>query len=290
MALKIVTADQRMARPAGRKIVIAGLHGIGKTWLARSLDPVTTLVTDMEAGSLALEGWGGTSIPVESWDDSRNLACLIGGPSPHRRPDENYSQAHYDYCAKESPEVVEMLATKIKTVFWDSITEMTRLSLHWSRGQPAAFSEKTGKPDGRGAYGLLATEGLDLFRHLQHAAHHNIIIVGGLKLEKDEYGRSSWSMMVEGGKIERELPGIFDNVMTLAEMKTEDGVSFRALVCQGLNKDGYPAKDRSGRLDMIEEPNLTKLIDKMNGGARRDQSVTSIPGVTVPATGAPPPF
>jgi hypothetical protein len=38
-------------------------------------------------------------------------------------------------------------------------------------------------------------------------------------------------------------------VITLAEMKADDGTSYRAFVCHTLNPWGYPAKDRSGRLD-----------------------------------------
>jgi len=39
-------------------------------------------------------------------------------------------------------------------------------------------------------------------------------------------------------------------------------------VCQTLNQWGYPAKDRSGRLDAIEEPDLGRLMRKIAGPAR----------------------
>ena len=39
----------------------------------------------------------------------------------------------------------------------------------WSKQQPEAVSERTGKPDVRGAYGLLAREMITLLKHLQHA-------------------------------------------------------------------------------------------------------------------------
>ncbi|MDO8284896.1 MAG: hypothetical protein Q7T69_07815, partial [Rhodoferax sp.] len=35
-----------------------------------------------------------------------------------------------------------------------------------------------------------------------------------------------------------------------------------------LNSWGYPAKDRSGRLDAIEEPNLGRLMKKIAGPAK----------------------
>ena len=40
----------------------------------------------------------------------------------------------------------------------------------WAKTRPEAFSDKTGKPDTRGAYGLLAREVIALLKHLQHAA------------------------------------------------------------------------------------------------------------------------
>jgi hypothetical protein len=43
---------------------------------------------------------------------------------------------------------------RYETIFIDSITVAGRLCLQWCRGQPEAFSERTGKPDLRGAYGL----------------------------------------------------------------------------------------------------------------------------------------
>ena len=64
--------------------------------------------------------------------------------------------------------------------------------------------------------------------------------------------------------------GIVDQVMTLAEIKPDAApgqpavASFRGLVCQTLNPWGYPAKDRSGRLDLTEPPDLGALIAKIN--------------------------
>ena len=50
--------------------------------------------------------------------------------------------------------------------------------------------------------------------------------------------------------------------MTLAEIKAEDGSPYRAFVTHTLNPYGYPAKDRSGQLDLLEPPNLRALIQK----------------------------
>ena len=54
----------------------------------------------------------------------------------------------------------------------------------------------------------------------------------------------------------------------MAEMKPEEGPSYRAFVCHTLNPWSYPAKDRSGRLAVIEEPHLGRLMDKIKQPAR----------------------
>ena len=46
----------------------------------------------------------------------------------------------------------------------------------------------------------------------------------------------------------------------------ENTGTYRAFVCQTLNEWGHPAKDRSGKLDVLEEPHLGKLLTKMSGG------------------------
>ena len=51
----------------------------------------------------------------------------------------------------------------------------------------------------------------------------------------------------------------------MAEIKGEGDILQRGFVCQTLNPWGYPAKDRSGRLDLIEPPHLGQLMDKIRG-------------------------
>ena len=71
-------------------------------------------------------------------------------------------------------------------------------------------------------------------------------------------------MQIEGSKTGRELPGIVDEVITMASLTTDDGKQFRAFICHTMNQWGYPAKDRSGKLNLLEEPNLQKLFAKMS--------------------------
>jgi hypothetical protein len=49
----------------------------------------------------------------------------------------------------------------------------------------------------------------------------------------------------------------------MVSMKDDSGKLVRKFVCHTLNAAGYPAKDRSGRLNEIEEAHLGKLLAKI---------------------------
>jgi hypothetical protein len=286
MAL-IVTADQRLAQQSAVDLVIAGPSGIGKTSLARTLDPGKTLLVDMEAGMLALDDWPGDSLDVRAasialnlhpWDFLRALGALVSGPNPAADASRPYSAEHFAWAQKTLGARSEVLG-KYDTLFFDSITEAARLAFSWAKAQPEAFN-KEGKPDNRGAYGLLGQEmvgGGGLLNQLKHCPDKNVVFVGILEKKTDDFGRSSWQLQVDGGKTQLELPGIVDQVVSMVELKTDDGTSYRAFVCHTINPWGYPAKDRSGRLDVIEEPHLGKLIAKIKGAKRGDQMVYGLP-------------
>jgi len=142
------------------------------------------------------------------------------------------------------------------------------LCFQWCRGQAEAFSDKTGKSDIRGAYGLHGREMIAWLTHLQHTRGKNVIFVGVLDEKLDDFNRRVFSPQIDGAKTGLELPGIVDEVLTLAEIKDEAGKPYRAFVCQTLNPWGFPAKDRSGRLDIVEEPHLGRLFEKIRSPAK----------------------
>jgi hypothetical protein len=266
MALPIITADQRLAERRGVKGVLVGKAGIGKTSQLWALDAESTLFMDLEAGDLAVEGWAGDTVRPRTWKECCDVAVFVGGPNPALRDDQSFSQAHYDAVCARYGDPAQL--AKYQTIFVDSITVAGRLCLQWCKGQPQAYSEKTGKPDSRGAYGLLGQEMIALLTHLQHARGRNVWFVGILEEKVDDYNRRIHQLQIDGSKTGLELPGIVDEVITLAELKAEDGTGYRAFVCHTLNPWGYPAKDRSGRLDLVEEPHLGRLMQKIASAAR----------------------
>lgn len=280
--MKIIKAEERLKSNPKVNIAIFGPSGVGKTTLARTLDPKTTLFVDLEAGTLAIQDWAGDVIDVRAaaqeygkfpWEISRALALYIGGHDPS---DVNgaYSKPAYEAVASAFKDID---LAKYSTIFVDSITVAGRECFKYSQTDPGAYSEKTGKPDMRGAYGVLGREMMRWLTHLQHS-NKSIVVVGILNREEDDLKRVSWEPQIEGSKTARELPGIFDQVATLQNFKTEDGQMYRGLCCQQQNPWGYPAKDRSGRLDLIEQPHLGKLMNKIREGKRIDTNlITAIP-------------
>ena len=91
------------------------------------------------------------------------------------------------------------------------------------------------------------------------------LFVGILDQKLDDFNRKVFVPQIDGSKTGLELPGIVDQVITMAEIKGEGDILQRGFVCQTLNPWGYPAKDRSGRLDLIEPPHLGQLMNKISG-------------------------
>jgi hypothetical protein len=266
--LPIISADERLKETRGIKGCIFGKSGIGKTSLLWTLNPKATLFFDLEAGDLAVEGWQGDTIRPKTWEECCDFAVFIGGPNRALRPDQKFSSKHYDEVCQKfgDPTILD----KYDTIFIDSITVAGRLCFGYCQGQPEAFSEKTGKPDTRGAYGLHGREMIGWLTHLQHTRTKNIWFVGILDEKLDDFNRKYFQPQIEGSKTGLELPGIVDQVITMAEVQPEDKdqKAYRAFICQTINPFNYPAKDRSRRLEIFEEPHLGRLMEKIRSEAK----------------------
>ena len=104
---------------------------------------------------------------------------------------------------------------------------------------------------------------------LQHARVRTVALVAVLEKSIDELNVASWQPQIEGNKTGRELPAIVDEIITMQWIDFGDRKPVRTFVCANPNPWGYPAKDRSGRLEQLEPPNLGALIEKLTGPSQR---------------------
>lgn len=281
MSLAIIGAEERLKEKNGCKIVVCGESGVGKTSLLKTLDEKTTFFIDLEAGDQSVQELKNLkgSRPT-TWQDCRDLAVIIGGPNPSVKDNEHYSQQHYDTLMASYGSMAEEMQ-KFQTYFVDSITVAARLCFKWCSNQEINYT-KSGALELRQVYGHHAREMMTWLIHLQHMRQKNVIFVGILDRKLDAAERPIYELQIEGGKTSRELPGIVDQVITMASLKLQDDTELkRYFVCSPLNKDGFPAKDRSGKLAIIEEPHLGNIISKINGNLINEKSQQTTKGVIV---------
>jgi AAA domain len=260
-SMKIITADTTgTTDQRGAKMLIAGPTGVGKTSLLRTVDLASTLFIDIEAGDLAVQDLAIDTLRPRTWPECRDLAVALAGANPAVPADACYSGAHYTAAHDRFGDPGKL--GQYTTFFVDSITAAGRLCFAWSSQQPEAVSER-GRKDLRSVYGLHAREMLAWLMHLQQARAINVVLLGVLETVTDDFNRTEHRLQLEGARTGRELPAIIDEVITYQWINFGDGVLTRSFICTAPNRWNYPAKDRSGRLDLLEEPDLGKLITRL---------------------------
>lgn len=184
------------------------------------------IIISAEAGLLSLEGEDIPYINIQSYEDLK----------------EAYQFVVSDECAD------------FKSIAIDSISEI---------GEVILSHEKKINKDGRAAYGEMATQVLELMRAFRDIEGKNIYFSAKCEKQQDETGRLLYSPSMPGSKLGQQIPYLVDEVLALRMEKDADGEVQRALMCAS---DGlWQAKDRSGKLDQWEAPDLGAIIEKIGG-------------------------
>lgn len=225
MSIRLISTRD-IAIQYGVKIMIYGKAGVGKTMLCSTApDPV---IFSAEAGLLSLRNYNIPVIQIKTVDD------LI---SAHR-------------WAESSEE-----AKQFRTICIDSITEV---------GEVVLLNAKKSVKDPRQAYTELIDKMSKTIRAFRDLKGKNVYMVANQELTKDDFtGINTNGPSMPGSKLSQQLPYLFDEVFNLGIHKDNSGKSYRYLRTQPDIQ--YEAKDRSGRLNTIEFPNLTYIIDKILG-------------------------
>lgn len=232
MAVKIKSI-KNMVNQSGIKILVHGPAGAGKTVLCCTAGE-PTLIISAESGLLSVRDAPDyiKCAEVDSLDDLEDL---------------------YDFLVEDGGETFKWVAL-------DSITEIAERILH---------KEKADNKDPRAAYGKLTDHVMDLLRRFRDLRGYNVVMsCKQSRIQGD--GPTFFGPMMPGQQLPQQIPYLFDEVFALRVEKDEDGENYRVL--QTSRDAQYEAKDRSGALDMFEEPNLKKIAQKILGKVQKREN------------------
>lgn len=209
----------------GVKLLAYGQAGAGKTSLIRTLPD--PVVLSAEGGLLSIQDADIPFIEIANMDDLREA---------------------YEWC-RESAE-----AAQFQSIALDSISEVAEVVLQY---------ELKRNKDGRAAYGELNTVMQELIRAFRDLPGKHVYMSAKLEKSQDEMGKLLYNPSMPGKSLTQGLPYFFDEVMALRVERDAEGNTQRAIMC---DSDGvWLAKDRSGKLDMWEAPDLGAIISKIGG-------------------------
>ena len=207
----------------GVKLLVYGQAGAGKTSLIPTLPSPITL--SAEAGLLSIAGADVPYIEIASIQDLHEALEWLT-------------------CSDE--------ASAFQSVAIDSISEIAEVVL---------TDEKRVAKDPRQAYGAMQDAMSGIIRAFRDLPGKHVYMSAKLDKSQDEMGRILYAPSMPGAKAGQQLPYFFDEVLALRVEKDAEGVPQRALMC---DSDGlWLAKDRSGRLDAWEAPDLGAVIAKI---------------------------
>jgi hypothetical protein len=199
--------------------------GAGKTFSTQSM-PGKVLVISAEAGLLSIKDAPNVSaIEVSNYDDLREV-----------------------YAALKSGELV------YDSVCLDSVSEISEILLVHEKGR---------NKDGRMAYQNVSEAVTSLMRSFRDLDMHVLFLCKEGKENND--GVFFFGPKMASKPLGDAITYFFDEVLALRviEDQDDDGNPVAARWLQTRIGQGYTAKDRSGKLEAFEEPNLTALITKL---------------------------
>jgi phage nucleotide-binding protein len=211
----------------GVKVLVYGQAGAGKTSLIKTLPQ--PIVLSAEGGLLSIQD---ADLPFIEISDMETL------------------REAYTWLTQADE------AKAFQSVALDSISEIAEVVLN---------AEKKATKDPRQAYGAMQEQMADIIRAFRDLPGRHVYMSAKLEKTQDEMGRVLYAPSMPGNKTGQALPYFFDEVLALRVEKDSDGATQRALMC---DSDGlWLAKDRSGKLDAWEAPDLSAVFAKIGGKA-----------------------
>lgn len=224
MGIKITSISEALENN-GLKILVHGMAGSGKTVLCATTGK-PTLIVSAESGLLSIAG----------------------------APD--HIKTTVVKTIAELEEVYDYVEQNIDDFEWvciDSISEIAEVLL---------AEEKRISKDPRQAYGNLSDRMLGILRSFRDLPNMNVIMSCKQQLVTDaDTNTSRYLPLLPGKSLTNSIAYLFDEVFALRVEKDDDGEDYRTI--QTGRDRNYEAKDRSGVLEMFEEPSIRKIAEKI---------------------------
>lgn len=207
----------------GVKCLVYGQSGVGKTTACATADNV--LIISAESGLLSIKEKAVDYVEIASAEELMDVYVSI---------------------------VSDKELEKYDCIALDSISEIAELIL----------KEEMGKSkDGRKAYMEMQNKMLGIIRAFRDIKGRHVIFSAKEDRASDSNGGIYRQPSFPGSKTGPNSPYFFDEVFYLYAKTNEDGTKERIFLTDG--DDTFMAKDRSGKLDYIENPDFQHVFNKI---------------------------
>lgn len=207
----------------GFKILVYGREGSGKTRLCATMP--NPIILSAEAGLLSLSEY---DLPFIEIKDVKDLSDA------------------YKWLTETEE------GRKYESICLDSISEICETIL---------AHEKEKVKDPRQAYGAMNEKIISLVKLFRDLPGRNVYMSAKMNRMEDSFGQVVYAPSLPGKAASQDLPYFFDGVCALRVERDQEGKPHRMLMTQ---PDGqWTAKDRSGKLEMWENPDLGAIIEKI---------------------------
>lgn len=143
---------------------------------------------------------------------------------------------------------------------WVFIDSLTEISDRCNKYFKSKYPQKEKTYDRWDDYQLLMTTLIKAFRD---AKDYNVVCTCLPVVEKDENNRRFIGPNVVGNALRQILTSFFDEVFYMTNIQGDDGQEYRTFITGPFER--YPGKDRSGKLNLFEPPNLSHVYQKIIG-------------------------
>lgn len=231
MAVKIQSVKEA-AEDTGVKILVHGPAGSGKTTLCVTTGEPTLLIS-AEAGLLSIKN-APDYIHTAVVESIKDIGELFDGL--------------YDGS------IMYEEGVPYRWIALDSLTEI---------GEQVLTHAKKMSNDPRKSYPQYQSDMIEMVKMFRDLRGYNVIMTCKQQRVKDEStGVTTYEPTMPGNKLGPELPYLFDEVFALRVEKDDEGEDYH--IIQTKRDIRYEAKDRSGKLDLFEKPNLKKIVSKIH--------------------------